>query len=240
MTKLGVNIDHIATLREARGKVPYPDPVIAAGIVELAGAHSIVIHLRGDRRHIQDRDLMLLRQTIQTKLNLEMTASDEMVEMALKIKPDKVTLVPERREERTTEGGLNVDDNDERIAEVITRLNAGSIPVSLFIEPDFEQIKCSKQVGAEAVELHTGTYASAKNKTDRRKEFVRLQEAFREALFSQRLAVHMGHGLNYGNIVPIVADMADIDELNIGHAIIARAVFVGLDRAVREMLALIT
>jgi len=236
MPRLGVNIDHVATVREAR-KTVYPDPIAAATIVELAGAHGIVVHLREDRRHIQDRDLLLLRQIVQTKLNLEMAASDEIIGIALKIRPDKVTLVPERREELTTEGGLDVAGNEKRIAEAITRLKSGGIPVSLFIEADSEQIKCSKQVGAEAIEFHTGAYADAKNETDQNKEFARLKKSAKEAQ-DYGLIVHMGHGLHYQNVVPI-AEIEGIDELNIGHSIIARAVLVGLDEAVREMLALI-
>lgn len=238
MPKLGVNIDHIATIREARGgRILYPDPVTAAAIVELAGAHGIVIHLREDRRHIQDRDLQILRKTIQTKLNLEMAVSDEMVEIALKVKPDKVTLVPERKEERTTEGGLDVIGNEKHITEVITRLNAESISCSLFIEPNLEQIMCSSQVGAKAVEFHTGVYASTESNPDLFFEFARLCESAEQAQ-DRGLIVHMGHGLHYGNVF-LVAGIKGIDELNIGHSIVARAVFVGLDQAVREMLALI-
>jgi pyridoxine 5-phosphate synthase len=236
MPRLGVNIDHVATVREAR-KTVYPDPIAAATIVELAGAHGIVVHLREDRRHIQDRDLLLLRQIVQTKLNLEMATSDEIINIALKVKPDKITLVPERREELTTEGGLDVVGNEKRIAEAIKRLNAGGIPVSLFIEADSEQIKCSKQVGAEAIEFHTGAYADAKNETDQNKEFARLKKSAEESQ-NYGLIVHMGHGLHYQNVLPI-AKIEGIDELNIGHSIIARAVLVGLDEAVRKMLALI-
>ncbi|HIE29942.1 TPA: pyridoxine 5'-phosphate synthase [Candidatus Poribacteria bacterium] len=236
MPRLGVNIDHVATIREAR-KTIYPDPIAAAVIVELAGADGIVVHLREDRRHIQDRDLRLLRQIVQTPLNLEMAASDEIIEIALEVKPNKVTLVPERREEITTEGGLDVVSNERRIAECVKRLNSGGIPVSMFIEADSEQIKCSKRVGAEAVEFHTGTYCDAPTEALRNSEFERLKEASKETQ-EIGLIVHMGHGLNYHNVVPI-AQIDGVDELNIGHSIIARAVFVGLDKAVREMLALI-
>lgn len=236
MPRLGVNIDHVATIREAR-KTAYPDPITAAMIVELAGAHGIVVHLREDRRHIQDRDLILLRQIIQTKLNLEMAASNEIIDIALKVKPNKVTLVPERREELTTEGGLDVVGNEKRIAETIKRLNAGGIPVSLFIEADSEQIKCSSQVGAEAVEFHTGAYADAQNETDQNKELARLKKSAEEAQ-NHRLIIHMGHGLHYQNVTP-VTNIEGIDEFNIGHSIIARAVLVGLQEAVREMLGLI-
>lgn len=236
MPRLGVNIDHVATVREAR-KTVYPDPIKAAVIVELAGADGIVVHLREDRRHIQDRDLRLLRQIVQIPLNLEMAASDEIIEIALEVKPDKVTLVPERREEITTEGGLDVVSNEKRIAECVKRLNAGGIPVSTFIEADSEQIKCSKQVGAEAVEFHTGTYCDATTESQRNSEFERLKKAAKETQ-EMGLIVHMGHGLHYHNVVP-VARIDGVDELNIGHSIIARAVFVGLDKAVREMLDLI-
>lgn len=236
MPRLGVNIDHVATVREAR-KTVYPDPITAAMIVELAGAHGIVVHLREDRRHIQDRDLTLLRQIVQTKLNLEMATSDEIIDIALKVKPNKVTLVPERREELTTEGGLDIIGNEKRITETIKRLNAGGIPVSLFIEADSEQIKCSKQVGAEAVEFHTGAYADAKNESDQNKELARLEKSAEEAQ-NHRLIVHMGHGLHYQNVIPITR-IEGVDEFNIGHSIIARAVLVGLNKAVREMLELI-
>ncbi|MBM3241538.1 pyridoxine 5'-phosphate synthase [Candidatus Poribacteria bacterium] len=236
MPRLGVNIDHVATVRQARQTV-YPDPIAAAVIVELAGADGIVVHLREDRRHIQERDLRLLRQIVQIPLNLEMAASDEIIEIALEVKPDKVTLVPERREEITTEGGLDVVSNEKRIADCVKRLNAGGIPVSMFIEADSEQIKCSKLVGAEAVEFHTGTYCDAPTEALREAEFERLKKASKETQ-EMGLIVHMGHGLNYHNAVPI-ARIDGVDELNIGHSIIARAVFVGLDRAVREMLALI-
>jgi pyridoxine 5-phosphate synthase len=236
MPRLGVNIDHVATVREAR-KTIYPDPIAAAVIVELAGADGIVVHLREDRRHIQDRDLRLLKQIVQIPLNLEMAASDEIIEIALEVKPDKVTLVPEKREEITTEGGLDVVSNEKRIADCVKRLNAGGIPVSMFIEADLEQIKCSKQVGTEAVEFHTGTYCDAPTKSLRETEFERLKKASKKTQ-EMGLIVHMGHGLNYHNVVPI-ARIDGIDELNIGHSIIARAVFVGLDKAVREMLALI-
>jgi len=236
MSKLGVNVDHVATIREAR-KTTYPDPVAATVIVELAGADGIVVHLREDRRHIQDRDLRLLIQIVQTKLNLEMAVSEEIIDIALDVKPDKVTLVPERRQEITTEGGLDVVNNEKRIADAIKKLNDGGIPVTLFIEADSDQIKCSSQVGAEAVEFHTGTYADAETEEMCSSELTRLIKASEQAQKSG-LIVHMGHGLNYHNVVP-VAQIEGVDELNIGHSIVARAVLVGLDKAVREMLALI-
>ena len=236
MPKLGVNIDHVATIRETR-KTTYPDPVAAAVIVELAGADGIVVHLREDRRHIQDRDLRLLKQIVQTKLNLEMAVSEEIIEIALDVKPDKVTLVPERRQEITTEGGLDVVNNEKRIADAIKRLNDGGIPVTLFIEADSAQIKCSSQVGAEAVEFHTGTYADAETEEISSAELERLIKGSEQAQKSG-LIVHLGHGLNYHNVVPMT-QIEGVDELNIGHSIVARAVLVGLDKAVREMLALI-
>ena len=236
MPRLGVNIDHVATIREAR-KTNEPDPIAAAVIVELAGADGIVVHLREDRRHIQDRDVKLLRQIVQTQLNLEMAASDEIIDIALEVKPDKSTLVPEKRQELTTEGGLDVVGNEKKIADAIKKLNSGGIPVTLFIEADSDQIKCSKQVGAEAVELHTGTYAEAKTEEEREKELARLIEGAQEAL-DIGLIVHAGHGLTYRNVCP-VAQIERMDELNIGHTIVSRAVLIGLDQAVREMLALI-
>lgn len=236
MSRLGVNIDHVATIREAR-KTDEPDPIAAAVIVELADADGIVVHLREDRRHIHDRDVRLLRQIIKTQLNLEMASTEEIINIALDVKPDKSTLVPEKRQEVTTEGGLDVVGNEEKIADAIKRLNAGGIPVTLFIEADSDQIECSKQVGAEAIELHTGTYAEAETEEEREKELERLKKGAQEAL-EIGLIVHAGHGLTYRNVCP-VAQIKGIDELNIGHTIISRAVLVGLDQAVREMLALI-
>ncbi len=236
MPRLGVNIDHVATIREAR-KTNEPDPIAAAVIVELAGANGIVVHLREDRRHIQDRDVRLLRQIVQTQLNLEMATSEEIIDIALEVKPDKATLVPEKREEVTTEGGLDVIGNEKKIADAVKKLNHGGIPVSLFIEVDSDTIKCAVGVGAEAVELHTGRYAEAKTEEEREKELRRLKVGAQEAL-ELGLIVHAGHGLTNRNVCP-VAQIEGIDELNIGHTIISRAVFIGLDRAVREMLALI-
>lgn len=236
MPRLGVNIDHVATIREAR-KTNEPDPIAAAVIVELAGADGIVVHLREDRRHIQDRDVRLLRQIIQTQLNLEMATSEEIIDIALEVKPDKSTLVPEKREEVTTEGGLDVIGNEKKIADAVKKLNNGGVPVTLFIEADSDTIKCSKQVGAEAIELHTGMYAEAKTKEEREKELRRLKVGAQEAL-KLGLIVHAGHGLTNRNVCP-VAQIEGMDELNIGHTIISRAVLIGLDRAVREMLALI-
>jgi len=236
MPRLGVNIDHVATVRQARG-VMYPDPVTAAGIVELAGADGIVCHLREDRRHIQDRDLRILREVIQTRLNLEMAATEEMIRIALETKPDIVTLVPERREELTTEGGLNVIKSFPSLKKAIQRLQKGGIPVSLFVDPRKDQIKASEGVRANAIEIHTGRYCDAKTQGEADDELKKILDAVGEA--SQcNLQIAAGHGLNYVNVKRI-AEIREMEELNIGHSIIARAVLVGLDRAVREMIALI-
>lgn len=236
MTRLGVNIDHVATVRQARG-VAYPDPVTAASIVELAGADGIVCHLREDRRHIQDRDLRILREIVQTQLNLEMAATEEMIGIALATKPDIVTLVPEKREELTTEGGLDVVKNFRSLKKAIQQLRRGNIPVSLFVDPDRNQIKASEEVEAEAIEIHTGHYCEAKTSARADEELKRILDAVGEA-GRRNLRIAAGHGLNYVNVRRI-AEVKEIEELNIGHSIIARAVLVGLDRAVREMIALI-
>ncbi|MBM4339874.1 MAG: pyridoxine 5'-phosphate synthase [Deltaproteobacteria bacterium] len=236
MTRLGVNIDHVATVRQARG-VAYPDPIAAASMVELSGADGIVCHLREDRRHIQDRDLRILKEIVQTQLNLEMAATEEMVRIAIATKPDIVTLVPEKREELTTEGGLDVVKSFRSLNKAIQRLHKENIPVSLFVDPDRNQIKASEGVEAEAIEIHTGHYCEAKTSTQADDELKRIFDAIGEA--SQRnLRIAAGHGLNYVNVRRI-AEIKEIEELNIGHSIIARAVLVGLDRAVREMIALI-
>lgn len=236
MPRLGVNIDHVATIRQARG-VNYPDPIAAAIIVELAGADGIVCHLREDRRHIQDRDLRLLREIIQTRLNLEMAPTQEMVRIALATKPDTVTLVPERREELTTEGGLDVVKSFKHLKKIIGQLQGKGIYVSLFIDPKKEQIKASEQLGANAIEIHTGRYAEAKNPKEEDDELKKILDAVAEAS-KTNLKIAAGHGLNYTNVKRI-AEIKEIEELNIGHSIIARAVLVGLDRAVREMITLI-
>ncbi len=236
MIHLGVNIDHVATVRQARRDIE-PDPIAAAVICELAGAHGITVHLRSDRRHIQDRDLHLLRQVVKIKLNLEMGATEEMVGIALIIKPDQVTLVPEKREELTTEGGLDVVANAKPLADAIARLKDGGIPVSLFIEADREQISASKQVGADAIELHTGTYANAKTESAQADELEKLIQGGRQAV-TLGLRVHAGHGLTYRNVIPI-KQVPKLHEVNIGHNVVARAILVGLDRAVREMLELL-
>jgi pyridoxine 5-phosphate synthase len=235
MATLGVNIDHIATLRQARGGKD-PDPVYAAAIAELAGTHGITAHLREDRRHIQDRDVYLLKQTVSTRLNLEMAATPEIVKIAVDVLPYMVTLVPEKREERTTEGGLPVNGKERDLEKSIATFHNNNILVSLFIDPDIQQIKAAKRTGATHIELHTGYYANAKGQAcfD---ELERLRDA---ALVGRKLGlrVNAGHGLNYQNVVP-VANIDGMEELNIGHSIIARASLVGLDKAVRDMLALI-
>ena len=236
MPRLGVNIDHVATVRQARG-VMYPDPIAAAAIVELAGADGIVAHLREDRRHIQDRDLRLLREVIQTRLNLEMAATEEMIQMALATKPNIVTLVPEKREELTTEGGLDVIKSFQSIKKAIQRLQKGGIPVSLFVDPRSDQIKASERVGASAIEIHTGHYCNAKTPAEADEELKKILDAVAEASHRD-LQIAAGHGLNYVN-VQRMAEIKEIEEFNIGHSIIARAILVGLDRAVREMIALI-
>ena len=235
MIKLAVNVDHVATLREARG-TSEPDPVLAAGICELAGAEGIVVHLREDRRHIQDRDVRLLRQTIKTKLNLEMGATEEIIKFALDIQPDMVTLVPEKRKELTTEGGLNVAGQKKKLKMVIDRMNDAGIPVSLFVDPDSRQIGAAKDAGATFVEIHTGRYSDAAGEEERDQEFELIASAAEEA-YEAGLRVNAGHGLNYFNTGRIAA-LDTIEELSIGHAIMARAIMVGLDQAVREMLGL--
>ncbi|HYI03067.1 pyridoxine 5'-phosphate synthase [Hyalangium sp.] len=233
--RLGVNVDHVATLRQAR-RTTYPDPVTAAALAELAGAQQITIHLREDRRHIQDRDLRILRDTCQTLLNLEMAATAEMVKIAYEYKPDVVTLVPERREELTTEGGLDVGGQREQVAKIIKNLKDGEITVSLFIDPDLDQVRAAHKVDADRIELHTGRYCEARNERERGRELSRIVDAAKSAA-KLGMSVAAGHGLNYDNVQPI-ARIREIDELNIGHAIVGRAVLVGFERAVREMLEL--
>jgi pyridoxine 5-phosphate synthase len=236
MAKLGVNIDHIATIRQARGGVE-PDPVTAAAIAELAGADGITVHLREDRRHIQDRDVTILRKTIKTRMNLEMAATDEMITIALKLKPDMCTLVPEKRQELTTEGGLDVRCNMEQLKSAVERLRSGGIPVSLFIDADPDQIKAADKVGADYIEIHTGILADAVDWKSEEKELVRIENAVKLAL-KLGIGVNAGHGLNYSNIKRITS-VRGIEEYNIGHSIISRAVLVGLERAVREMVELV-
>src|SRR5512137_720925 len=230
--RLGVNVDHVATLRQAR-RAAYPDPVTAASLAELAGADQITIHLREDRRHVQDRDLLVLRKTVTTRLNLEMAAAQEMVKIAYEVKPDIVTLVPERREELTTEGGLDAVGARDHVRRVVKTLRDADIEVSLFIDPDLDQVKSAHRAEAGTVEFHTGRYCDARLASDRRKELARLVDACKAAA-KLGLRVAAGHGLNYQNVLPVAA-IGEIDELNIGHAIVARAVLVGMERAVREM-----
>jgi pyridoxine 5-phosphate synthase len=236
MQKLMMNIDHVATLREARG-IYYPDPVYAAGVAEMAGASGIIVHLREDRRHIKDRDVRLLRQVVRTRLNLEMAATDEMVGIARDIGPDMVTLVPEKRQELTTEGGLDVAGNCDRIGETVARLRGSGILVSLFVDADHAQVEAARSVSADMIEIHTGHFSDAPLGPERKKEHQRVVEAAKKGK-ALGMGVNAGHGLHYDNVEEIAA-IAEIDELSIGHSIIARAVFVGLDKAVRDMLALI-
>ena len=234
---LGVNIDHIATLRNARGTT-YPDPIAAALMAEEAGADAITLHLREDRRHIKDADVESIRPLLRTRMNLESAVTDEMIDFACRIRPDDVCLVPERREEVTTEGGLDVVRYFNRINAAIIQLQAQGIRVSLFIDPDQQQIEAAREAGAPVIELHTGRYADAHNADQQLREFERVQAA---AAFGvgRGLKVNAGHGLHYTNAQAIAA-IADITELNIGHAIVAHAVFVGWQAAIREMKALMT
>lgn len=235
-TRLNVNVDHVATLRQAR-MGDEPDPVAAAAQAELAGASGIVVHLREDRRHIQERDLLLLRQTVRTKLNMEMAVTDEMIEIACETLPDVVTLVPEKRQEITTEGGLDVRGDTERIAAGIEKLRSSGLFVSIFIDPDPEQISASAQTGAHMVELHTGSYANARDETGMMMELDKIRKSTEDAL-SHRLRVSAGHGLNYVNVTA-VSRIDGIEELNIGHSIVSRAVLSGMEKAVRDMINLL-
>jgi pyridoxine 5-phosphate synthase len=236
VVRVAINVDHVATVRQAR-LAQEPDPVTAAALAELAGAQGIVIHLREDRRHIQDRDLEILRRTVKTRLNLEMAATPEMMQTALRFKPEVATLVPEKRQELTTEGGLDVAQSSDSLKEAVAQLHAGGILVSLFINADPHQILAAHRLQADCVELHTGTFAEARGPAQIREEFERLSAA---ALQAQQLGltVHAGHGVDYRNVLTLRTITA-IEEFSIGHAVIARAVLVGLERAVREMIALV-
>jgi pyridoxine 5-phosphate synthase len=237
MAHLGVNIDHVATLRQAR-RANEPDPVWAAALAELGGADGITLHLREDRRHIQDRDLEVLRQIVTVKLNLELAANSAVIEIACRVRPDQATLVPERREEVTTEGGLDVIRNRAATADAIRRLRDAGIVVSLFLDPDPRQIEAARELAADAVELHTGRYANAATDAERADELASLASA--AALIRRNgITLHAGHGLTYRNVQP-VARIEGISELNIGHSIVARAVMIGFQQAVREMKQLIT
>jgi pyridoxine 5-phosphate synthase len=232
--KLSVNVDHVATLREAR-KIDQPDPVFAAGLAELAGADGITVHLRGDRRHIQERDLEILRKTVKTHLNVEMAATQEMMRIACDVRPDMVTLVPERPDEVTTEGGLNLLHAKDAVRNCASLMQENEIELSVFIDPDLDQVKAARELGAKVVELNTGRYCEAKRREDLEREYQHLLDAARLAA-KLRLAVAAGHGLHGKNVGPIAA-IAEIRELNIGQSIVARAVYVGMERAVREMIA---
>lgn len=232
MIRLGVNIDHVATVRQAR-RAREPDPAAAAVLALLGGADGITIHLREDRRHIQDRDVRLLRQLVTQRLNLEMATVDSIVDIACEIKPDEATLVPERREELTTEGGLDVVAHQKAVGRAIERLSAAGIEISLFIDPNPRQVETAKLLGARAVEIQTARYSEARTVDAQRQELTALEGAARFAL-EQGLHIHLGHGLNYSN-VQAVCQLPGVEELNIGHSIVARAVLVGMERAVREM-----
>lgn len=237
MPRLNVNVDHVATVRQARGG-DEPDPVLAAYLAELGGAHGIVVHLREDRRHIQDRDLRILRETVRTKLNLEMASTDEMAAIAREIKPDMVTLVPEKRKELTTEGGLDVAGNSKAVLRTVKALRDAGIFVSLFVDPDAEQIKAAKSTGAEMVEIHTGAYAEAVSETVREDELRKIKKAVKKAS-ELGMRISAGHGLNYVNAGPL-ALIKGIEEFNIGHSIVSRALMVGFENAVREMVRVIS
>jgi pyridoxine 5-phosphate synthase len=236
MAKLAVNVDHVATIREARG-IDYPDPVYAAGLAEMAGAECIICHLREDRRHINDRDLRLLKETVKTRLNMEMAAVDEMVKIALDIKPDLVTLVPERREELTTEGGLDVISNPNQYRNVVDRLKDKDIRVSFFVDPEPAQIEMARRVGGDIIEIHTGHYSEAKNELEAESRFKRIVKAV-EAAHELELGISAGHGLNYTNIKRFRV-LPQVDEYSIGHVIVSKAIYVGFEKAVREMIEII-
>jgi pyridoxine 5-phosphate synthase len=236
MATLGVNVDHIATIRQARGGKD-PDPIHAAALAEMAGALGIIAHLREDRRHIQDRDIYLLKQTVTTHLNMEMAATEEMIRIAVDVLPYMVTLVPEKRQEKTTEGGLAVREQEKELAKAIETFRNNNILVSLFIMPDINEIKSAKRINATHVELHTGPYSNAPIGPSKKEQLEQLKDA---ALFANKLGLHVnaGHGLNYQNVTP-VANIEFVEELNIGHSIISRSCLVGMDTAVRDMIALI-
>ncbi len=236
MARVAINVDHVATVRQAR-LASEPDPVSAAALAELAGAQGIVVHLREDRRHIQDRDVEILRRTVKTKLNLEMAATEEMVKIALRIRPEVVTLVPEKRQELTTEGGLDVALHEQPLKDVIKKLHDGNMAVSLFINADSSLIKTAHRLEADYVELHTGTFAEAKTFASRQEEFERVLMAAKLAS-KLGLGVHAGHGVDYRNVLWL-RKISEIEEFSIGHAVIARAVLTGLERAVQEMIALV-
>lgn len=234
--KLGVNIDHVATIRQAR-QADYPDPVYAAAIAELAGADGITIHLREDRRHIQERDVEILKRSVKTRLNLEMAVNPDVLAIALAIVPHEACIVPERRQEVTTEGGLDVKGGFKAVSDVVQKLTVKGVAVSLFIDPDKVQIDAAKDSGAGVIEIHTGKYANAVSEAEKNDELKKIIESSRYAA-SKGIRVNAGHGLNYNNLYPI-AQIEELDTLNIGHSIISQAIFVGLDRAVRDMIAIL-
>ncbi len=236
MARLAVNVDHVATVRQARG-IDEPDPVLAAGMAELAGAEGIICHLREDRRHINERDLSLLRQTVKTRLNMEMAAVNEIVDIALSVKPDLVTLVPEKRQELTTEGGLDVKAEPDHYKKVVDIMKKANISVSFFVDPEIDQIKASHECGADIVEIHTGHYADAKSDDEATIQFKRIEDATKAAA-DLGLKVSAGHGLGYTNIKRFKA-IPLISEYSIGHSIVARAVIVGFEKAVRDMLNMV-
>ncbi len=236
MARLGVNIDHVATVREAR-RAREPDPIVAASLAELGGADGITVHLREDRRHIQDRDVRLLRSVVKTKLNVEMASAEDVLSVVLEVKPDQATLVPERRQEITTEGGLVLTASERRLREVVTRLHSEGIVVSFFVDPDPDAVRRSRDLGADAVELHTGSYANARGPAAVEDAAQRIERASAIAS-SLGLHLHAGHGLDYRNVSRLLS-VQGLEEMNIGHSIVARAVLVGLERAVREMKDLI-
>jgi len=236
LARLAVNVDHVATVRQARG-INEPDPVLAAGIAELAGAEGIICHLREDRRHINDRDLSLLRQTVKTRLNLEMAAVEEMVRIARDIRPELVTLVPEKREELTTEGGLDVNSNPDLYKKVVEELKERGIRVSFFIDPDPVQIEVAGKVGGDVVEIHTGHYSEARTESEAEERFLRIAQSV-EIADELDLGISAGHGLNYVNVKRFGV-LPQIEEYSIGHSIVARAIYVGFEQAVREMVDLV-
>lgn len=236
MAKLAVNVDHVATVRQARG-IDVPDPVLAAGLAELAGADGIICHLREDRRHINDRDLRLLRETVKTRLNMEMAAVDEMVEIAASVKPDMVTLVPEKREELTTEGGLDVVARSDHYGKVVERLHQAGIKVSFFIDPNPEQVEAARGCQGDIIEIHTGHYSEAESEDEAKRRFERVVRAA-QAASSMDLGISAGHGLNYINIKRFES-LPLVEEYSIGHSIVAMAVLVGFDQAVRKMIELV-
>lgn len=237
MAELAVNVDHVATLRQARGNTVYPDPIAAALAAETAGADAIVVHLREDRRHIQDRDVRLLRQLVQTRMILEMAATTEMLGIALDVKPDTVTLVPEKRQEITTEGGLDLITHQDSIREAVSTLKNARMKVCIFIDPDLDQIKIAHKIDADSIEIHTGAFCEAKTEAEARREFSRIVDAAKIGT-KLKLGVHAGHGICY-NTINAFKGLHEIREYSIGHSIISRSVLTGIDSAVRDMKQLI-